>query len=792
MSKSIYKKIVSILFGIVFLLGGADVASADWSFTYTKDGSSITDSSSPNEAECITKKNVAVSVGGQITAFCAGTDAVVAGVGTGETTQTTPQHPQGWAYQTFVGGVGIWSSGYPTAEDCSAAVVAAGATNNCTQSIQPTGTGFGTSGNVAGTDVYSGPTELKNFDCGISIKSMDMDIMGCFPIGVYYLIYKPVSVVFIGTSYLFDIILDLSIKKEFVDRPFINSSWTVVRDFSNMIFIFILLYTGIMTMIGGRDWKRTVLYVILIALLINFSLFFTKVIIDAGNILAVGVSDAIKSGHPSISAGLVEKFKPQAFLGKTGELKDAMDAIIIFIIAAIINGYAAYIFFKAALLFFGRLIAFWFLMIISPFAFISLTFPKGNKFQECLDMILNQAFVAPVYLFLIYLILQVINVQGGILGNTNLGVVSGSFFFDKLITPIIMATLILFAMQQALKFAESMAGEFGKMGSKMSGSVLGLAGGATIAGVSLAGRGLAGGGAAYALKKGWVSSESRVGGVAKTLTQSSFDVRNLAGEKSILGKTIGKNISKVGGAFGVNVGKGGGIGGVEMAEKERIKEELKKVESGKVSVFEENTIRAQAEAQQKANQENVIKTADELEKATGALVGIEKEFEEASKAHDASGVDKAEKDAEAFYVEALKRVENAKGTPDEDKAQRALNYRKDELDTAKTNRSNSPTAIALKEKTAILKTAKESIKTAETAKIAAEKEAKKSIEEIGKAAVDAINKGRAEIHAKKAEAGGRHTTAAKIRSGEKSSEKSVEDMIKEAAKKEAEKASKKE
>src|SRR3989338_6038296 len=89
---------------------------------------------------------------------------------------------------------------------------------------------FGGAGVALAAD-SSTPTELKNFKCG----GWDFEIKGCFPIGVYYLIYKPVSIVFIGTSYLFEIVLNLSIKEEFVDRPFINSSWTVVRDFSNMI-----------------------------------------------------------------------------------------------------------------------------------------------------------------------------------------------------------------------------------------------------------------------------------------------------------------------------------------------------------------------------------------------------------------------------------------------------------------------------------------------------------------------------------------------------------------------------
>src|SRR4051812_35738977 len=67
----------------------------------------------------------------------------------------------------------------------------------------------------------------------------------------------------------------------------INVTWTAVRDVANMLFIFALLYTAIMTIFGKGDYKRTILNLIIAALLINFSLFFTKVIIDAANLLSL-------------------------------------------------------------------------------------------------------------------------------------------------------------------------------------------------------------------------------------------------------------------------------------------------------------------------------------------------------------------------------------------------------------------------------------------------------------------------------------------------------------------------
>ncbi|MGB2580586.1 MAG: hypothetical protein WBC83_02730, partial [Minisyncoccia bacterium] len=334
-------------------------------------------------------------------------------------------------------------------------------------------------------------TILKGLKCGVNNPITDHTLTDCVPVFIYYVVYIPASWMLIGGAYVFDTMLMLSIDSKFVQQDFIDTSWKVVRDFSNMAFIFVLLYTGISTMLGTPGWARTVRNVIIIALLINFSLFFTKVIIDAGNILAVGIYEAmgqpktandahVVAGKSSLeerdlSFRLAEKFEPQSFI-RTTEVIPAMEATVVFIISAIVSVFAGYVFFKAALLFIGRLLAFWLLMIISPFAFISITFPKGNKFQGWLDMLVSQAFVAPVFLFLVYLIIQVIN--SGVLNGLIKDPVDASlksFTFDKVLMPVIVATLIIMALKFALEFSEKMAGDLGKLGASMAGAVMGVA-----------------------------------------------------------------------------------------------------------------------------------------------------------------------------------------------------------------------------------------------------------------------------------------------------------------------------
>ena len=319
-----------------------------------------------------------------------------------------------------------------------------------------------------------------------------VNIGGCIAQGVYYLIYKPTSFLLVGSVKIFDAVLTMSIDRDFINQGFVDTLWKIVRDFSNMAFIFVLLYAGIQTILNSTgEWKRTVLHVVIIALLINFSLFFTKVIIDAGNVLAVGIYSSMGVVTPGTSAfrGKVETrnlgeavagaFQPQKFLETAGNAANPMDATIVFIIAAIVSCLVAWAFFKAAMVFVGRILGFWFLMIVSPFAFISFAFPKGNKFNDWLDALIGQALVAPVFLFFMYMIM--VAVQGGPGGKglfasfTNN--TSGGFIFDKIFIPCIIALLIYMAIKYAVEYAEKTSGAFGKIGAQIGGAVGGVAAG---------------------------------------------------------------------------------------------------------------------------------------------------------------------------------------------------------------------------------------------------------------------------------------------------------------------------
>jgi len=128
--------------------------------------------------------------------------------------------------------------------------------------------------------------ELGKFQC---IDIMHGTIEGC-AVKVFSIIFFSIPAGLLSLSaYFFNALLALSLSALLSGSAFLSSAWEVVRDLSNIFFILILLYVAIKIILdlGGHDSKKIIVRVIILALLINFSMFFTKVVIDSANIVAL-------------------------------------------------------------------------------------------------------------------------------------------------------------------------------------------------------------------------------------------------------------------------------------------------------------------------------------------------------------------------------------------------------------------------------------------------------------------------------------------------------------------------
>ena len=238
----------------------------------------------------------------------------------------------------------------------------------------------------------------------------------------------------------------------------INIGWTAFRDIANIVIIGVFAFIAISIILGNKTFgdKKLVARVLVIAILINFSLLFTKMIIDASNFTAgqfyaatqdggeKTLSQIIDENQPGKSTGLsngVSPFDGYAqrgiagqfinFLGVTnvadtyaslrliGEQNNNGFLILVHaLFATILLLGAAIVLFYGAFLLISRAIILIFLLLTSAIAFASHLIPKMSDGQfgwsAWWKSLLGSAVLAPLLMIFLYITLVIAgNLTGG-------------------------------------------------------------------------------------------------------------------------------------------------------------------------------------------------------------------------------------------------------------------------------------------------------------------------------------------------------------------------------------------
>lgn len=416
-------------------------------------------------------------------------------------------------------------------------------------------------------------------------------ILNVYELLIFYL----TSAVLVITGLIFDIILYFSLSSNFYRGGLMESGWSIVRDFTNIIFIFALLIMAFKLVLNQDNGKTksSLIKTILIALVINFSLFTTFIIIDASNLLAftfynrieasgqyqapgsgttgentsslTDMVQVVTAGQPSLSLAIASKINPQTIITQSGA-DGLLEKFIIVTSAGILNILMIYVFGSVTLLFLGRSLGLMVSGIIAPLAFASITVPSLQSlpyigFGNWLKQLISLAFMAPIFLFLLYLIVTFLGDEGVLRGLSASGDSGG--FLGKIMTVFIFFMMIGGLMLLAKKITTKMAGELGGMVSKgVAGLATGLVAGAAVVatgGAAAAGGALRLGGSAITaaggkgtgkLARGVRGLGKGVSGTGKFGTAlSRFDVSKVPGFKSMANasgvKGLGDKIGKV-------------------------------------------------------------------------------------------------------------------------------------------------------------------------------------------------------------------------------------------------------
>ncbi len=311
------------------------------------------------------------------------------------------------------------------------------------------------------------------------------------------------------TGALLDIAIKATISSDlYANLEIINVGWTTVRDFSNMFFIFALLYIAIKTILGlgGGQTKRWVANLIIAAVMINFSLFATKVVVDAGNVLAMGFWERMAitvngTTQPSAALHLMQGLQVQTTLDTKDAdgnpvQTDAAKRTMMYLGGALVMLVAGYVFLAGAIMMMIRTVTLILVMITSPFAFLSFAMPVGGGFaSKWLSELVSNAFVAPAFLAMLYLVIRIINSLDmnnltGSSGTKFAGLFSGDVASSPILYNYLMMILLMLACLKVANAVSSGAGDraggLAKIGMGVGAGY--LAGSAGMAGRQFGGR----------------------------------------------------------------------------------------------------------------------------------------------------------------------------------------------------------------------------------------------------------------------------------------------------------------
>lgn len=438
------------------------------------------------------------------------------------------------------------------------------------------------------------PTEKEDPRFGCWTIAPFLTITKCVNALLFYVIFKPLAWLMTVSGELLDYFLFYSTSDQAYRSGFIGKAWGAIRDISNIFFIIALLFIALKTVlsINVSNNKKLVGWVIVIALLINFSLFATQVVVDASNILArvfyneitaKGKNGAVVGANKekSISVALVSIFNPQHIIDGEEPKDDPGGYLIIVIMAIIVVAITIYVFVSVAFLFVARVIGLWIAMIFSPLAFASKTVSfkiPGFGWNEWLTNTIKYAFMAPIFIFFLYVIVLLADSLKGLVSfSSQQNDVWMTSFMNVLIPFILISVLLL----KARKLAVEYSGEIGAgvmTAVKMGG---GLVGGAALGAAAFGGSKLVGGVASRLLNKNGeaLREKAKEGGMSgylarmqlKTLnygTKATFDARQtLAGNQ--LSKLSGMNFQ----SFKPLGSKAGGYTGMVERKTEKITKE---------------------------------------------------------------------------------------------------------------------------------------------------------------------------------------------------------------------------
>ncbi|MEI6490861.1 MAG: hypothetical protein WCO16_03850, partial [bacterium] len=292
------------------------------------------------------------------------------------------------------------------------------------------------------------------------------------------------SLVLWFAAMLFDLSVNYSLNmaKLLKELPIVNVGWNILRDITNLGYIFILLYVALNMILGTSTYKdkSIIAQIIVTAVLVNFSLFGAKVVVDASNIVAIQFYNLItpaNGSNTSAPTGITEQFMQVVNLQSvystsqdkysnaslltnagagtslsngsvTGTVTSGGAApywrlaLLAFVGSVFILG-TSVVFFAGAFMFLSRTLTLMFLLMFSSIAFASRALPETEKhFKNWLHKLIDNCIFAPVFVGLLYILIKAMKGVGGTSINFGAMILNGQSISGLVSFCMIMGALV--------------------------------------------------------------------------------------------------------------------------------------------------------------------------------------------------------------------------------------------------------------------------------------------------------------------------------------------------------------
>ncbi|MDB5187888.1 MAG: seg [Candidatus Kaiserbacteria bacterium] len=366
--------------------------------------------------------------------------------------------------------------------------------------------------------------------CSVGVTGVDFDFNECVLsptitfISSLFIMLGALCLRLAGT--FFDALLSLAVTDFgkgmdlFGLKGLIPTIWTVFRDLSNIVIIGLFAFIAISIILGLKEFgdKKMIARVIVIAVLINFSLLFAKLIIDASNLTAVKFYDAgVSSDQKDIAASFLKPLgitsiwtdsagvinKAASSTSNPGGAADLGFRFIYGLFAGILLFGIAVVLFYGCYLLFLRFLMLILVMLTSAIAFATYLHPALSNSHFGWDMwwktLINNAIFGPILMLMLAISLKLLS---GVSQNTlSLGnlinpaaappdAAAGVQPWTVLFTYLLVTGLLLVSFKMSRILATNGGGAMSGIGD-FAGKALGVAGAFGLAGGSgLAARGL--------------------------------------------------------------------------------------------------------------------------------------------------------------------------------------------------------------------------------------------------------------------------------------------------------------